>query len=126
MKRLAVVFTTILAFVALASFASCEGGTFIDPGHEAAYGFAGSGGGYDYGGDYGSKPSYLSDNASLDDAFDKLYEIIDYCESNSGNALVKQGAESLATTLNYFTDSTWSSQRSTMINSINGMIDSLQ
>jgi hypothetical protein len=126
MKRLAVVLTTVLAFVALASLASCEGGVFTDPGHEAAYGFAGGGGGGGGGGNFALKPSYLSNNASLEDAFDKVYEILDYCDDHPGNSMVKQSAEGIEEALYYFTDSMWSSQRSTMINSINGMIDLLQ
>jgi hypothetical protein len=131
MKRLAVVFTTVLAFVALATLASCEGGTFVDPGPAAAPGLgssggSGGGGGGGGGGGYESMPSYLSSNASLSAAQSKVEAIIDYCDSNSGNSAVRYSAVAIQSSLSYFTSSAWSSQGSAMIASINNLIDLLQ
>jgi hypothetical protein len=125
MKRFAVVLTTILAFAALASLASCEGGVFIDPGHEAVYGF-GSGSGD---GSFSLKPSYLSNNASLDDAYDKLDKIYEYCENHPGtiNEGIMLSIDALVGgTLNYINENSWSAAAQGIILTINGMIDSLQ
>jgi hypothetical protein len=114
MKRFTVISLTVLALAAFASLASCKGGTFSDPGHEAASG--GGGNDIDYG-DWGdwddyddyddddkdnntgtgngtgtgndgknsaSKPALLSNSATYSQALAKLDEIIAYCDSHPG------------------------------------------
>jgi hypothetical protein len=82
MKRLTVVSRAVLALVVLASLAACSGGVFFDPGQDAAYGFGSGGGGGGSRG--GAKPSSLSSGASFDEAYEKLWEIYEYCEDHPG------------------------------------------
>jgi hypothetical protein len=130
MKHLTAVFKAVLLIAVLAPLAACSGGTFIDPGHLGAVDMVdlssydgNSGNDYDYDDDdSGGKPSELPSGATYNQAMSKLDEIINYCNSHSGNGLVKTGAELLQNSLS---SSTWSSVASTRIDAINALISGL-
>ncbi|MDR0551956.1 MAG: hypothetical protein LBG72_08075 [Spirochaetaceae bacterium] len=69
----------------------------------------------------GNKPEHLPANASMQDAKDKLDEIIAYCDANPGNDTTKQWAEGVKSVIN----TTWSSQSANYITTINSAIDNL-
>jgi hypothetical protein len=130
MKQIAVVFRVFLLATVLVSLAACSGGTFVDPGHEAAVGGGGEGsggGGGGNGGGGGSKPAKLSSSASYAQAADKLDEIIDYCNSHPGmvNDTTKNGAQALKATISVF-QSNWNTRGPEMVNQINTFIDMLE
>jgi hypothetical protein len=119
----------VLALVVLASLAACNGGTFFDPGHDAAYGFGNGGGGGGSRG--GTKPSTLSSGATYGDVNDKLAEIYYYCEDHSGTAnnaikkAVEMFSEQLFEYLDYDANVNKSAPQS-VINSVNAFISQLQ
>jgi hypothetical protein len=144
MKQIAVVFRVFLLTAVLASLAACSGGTFVDPGHEAAGGIGGSGGDYgDYGddgddGDYGSgsssggggggsKPAKLSSNASYAQAVAKLDAIISYCNAYPGtiNNQIKTVAQQAKTEFPTY-QSSWSAIGTQVVSAINVLIDQLE
>jgi hypothetical protein len=143
MKQIVVVFRAALLIAALASLAACSG-VFVDPGHLDAGviggsggsggGDGGSGGGSGGGGSGGSggKPDPLSNNATYNQAVDKLDEIIAYCNAHPGtiNDGVKNNVESLKNALTGANSSTiqnsWGSGALTMIININQYIDLLE
>jgi hypothetical protein len=129
MKQITVLFKTVLLAAVLVSLAACSGGTFTDPGKEAAN--IGGGGSGDYG-DYGdgdyedeeqdggsvSKPSRLSSSASYSTTMNKLDEIIAYCNSHSGYSYSLQAAQTIKSSLP-LAQSSWSTSGPPIISSIN-------
>ncbi|MDR0599589.1 MAG: hypothetical protein LBG84_05845 [Treponema sp.] len=94
MRRGLAVFQAVLLIAGLAVFVGCGGGTFIDPGHEAAPGLPGGptvgdgGGGGIPGGEegVGDKPRELSPGANDDDKLTKLAEIVQYIQTHPATA----------------------------------------
>jgi hypothetical protein len=132
MKQIVSIFRAALLIAVLASLAVCSG-SFIDPGQVdgiVSMGGGDFGGGFDGGGGGGggggvSKPDPLPDNATYEQAIDKLDEIIEYCEDHPGtmNDVTKNGAEMLKPTISSVT---WDSMGSTVIPQINSLIIGLQ
>jgi hypothetical protein len=118
MRKFSVILlTAVVVFGAAVFVIACEGGNFIDPGHNDVYGL-GSGGGGDT--DGGGKPAKLSSNATHTEAIAKLEEIISYSETSSG---IKAEAELLKMGLEGMSSQEWNYMRSVHINSINAMIE---
>jgi hypothetical protein len=137
MKQIAVVFKAALLIAVLASLAACSGGTFVDPGHEAAGGGDNEDGGWlDNGGDGGEegsgsgggggKPAKLSSSAGYSQAIAKLDEITAYCNTHPGNDSVKSGVQSMKTSITSVGQTGWSYMASQIISSINSLIDILR
>jgi hypothetical protein len=128
MKQAFVIFRAVLAIMVLASLAACKGGTFNDPGHEAAGpGFTDGGSGGGSGGGGGGKPERLSNYASYEEAIDTLDEIIKYCDAHPGqpNDTIKLSAQQTKDAISLMS-SNWIAVRSTHIGTINSYISSLK
>ncbi|MDR0451384.1 MAG: hypothetical protein LBH26_08990 [Treponema sp.] len=153
MKQITVVFKAGLLIMVFASLAACSGGIFIDPGYGGAgtgnydrsdYSDGGNGstggGGGSIGGGGGSgstgggggsesKPAILDNNASYQEAVDKLDEIIEYCEAHPGNQnnSVKSSVETMKGNFSVLNvSSNWNTVALVNISAINAYILLLQ
>jgi hypothetical protein len=136
MKQTTAFFRIFLLMTVLASLVACEGGSFSDPGREAALGGSGGEGRGDYdggdddddGGSSGSssKPSELSSNASKQQALNKLDEIEDYCDSHPGNGGPLGAADSLWIVIDNMSNAAWDVAGSGNVGQINNIIAQLK
>jgi hypothetical protein len=128
MKYTRVVFKAALLLTVLASLAACKGGVFVDPGHGGGEYTAGGGGGGGGGGGL-TKPAILDNNATYQEAADKLDDIIEYCEAHPGNQnnSVKLSVETMKKNFSaYNVSGNWNTAALVNISAINGYISMLQ
>jgi hypothetical protein len=133
MKKFFLINAAFILLLAVSGMIAGCSGSFVDPGWAAE--MSGFDGGWDVdssgldgddnGGGTGTKPERLPDNASYNDAIDRLDEIIKYCGDSTSLAVTKGTAEGYRDSLTKVDSSGWNTIKSSQINLINALVDTL-